>query len=243
MFHGEHAAIRREQIHHACRQLGRVGDRRQRDRRRARRRLGHRCRLADLASAASCRCGGSAVSAISGRIRMNVSTISGSYMVPRRSRDSDRGVAIERAAVRPIRGERVVAVDHGQDSRADRYLLPRTPRDNRSRSSSHGGSGLSARPDRESRSPKDVCADVHVAFHLVEFGRGQPARLVQDVFRHGKLAGVVQQRRGLDCLDPRSSRTPSARASATERLHAADVSWVTPSFASIAVASVSTVER
>jgi hypothetical protein len=61
------------------------------------------------------------------------------------------------------------------------------------------------RHDRERKihQRQDVGADIHVALHLFELGRRQPARLVQNVFGHGQLAGVVQQRGGFDRLQCR----------------------------------------
>jgi hypothetical protein len=48
---------------------------------------------------------------------------------------------------------------------------------------------------------QDVGADRRVPFHLLELGRGQPSRLVENVLGHRDLAGVVQQRRRLDPLE------------------------------------------
>ena len=39
--------------------------------------------------------------------------------------------------------------------------------------------------------------------HLLELGRRQLAGLIENVFRHGDLASVVQERRGFDGLDGR----------------------------------------
>ena len=47
---------------------------------------------------------------------------------------------------------------------------------------------------------EDLGADRRVQLHLLELGRRQLARLVEDVLGHGDLAGVVQQRAGLDGL-------------------------------------------
>ncbi len=48
---------------------------------------------------------------------------------------------------------------------------------------------------------QDVGADVDVQLHLLELGRRQLARLVEDVLRHRQFSGVVQQRGGVDGLE------------------------------------------
>ena len=53
---------------------------------------------------------------------------------------------------------------------------------------------------------QNVGADIDMALHLLEFGLGQLARLVQDVFGHRELARVVQQRRRFDALQRRLRR-------------------------------------
>ena len=97
---------------------------------------------------------------------------------------------------------------------------------------------------RELDEREDVGADVDVQLHLLELGRRQLARLVEDVLGHGELAGVVQQRRRFDRLQRQlvgdAERPRQADAYAWTRR-----TWlcVTSSLASIAIASVSTVDR
>jgi len=47
-----------------------------------------------------------------------------------------------------------------------------------------------------------------VPLHLLELGRGQATRLVEDVLGHAELAGVVEERRGLDGSIVGSSSIP-----------------------------------
>ena len=77
---------------------------------------------------------------------------------------------------------------------------------------------------RELDERQDVGADVHVQLHLVELGRRQLARLVEDVLRHRELPGVVQQRGRLDRLQRRLvDDVQRAREADRIRLHAAHV--------------------
>ena len=48
---------------------------------------------------------------------------------------------------------------------------------------------------------QDVGADTSMKLHLVKFGSGQLAGFVKDIFRHSKLAHVVQECSRLDSLD------------------------------------------
>ncbi len=121
----------------------------------------------------------------------------------------------ERRAIRPIRRQRVEAVDHRENPRANRNV----------------GAGHAARipgaipvlvmaaHDRHDGVRKidkrqDVGADIDVALHLLELGLGQLAGLVEDVLGHGELPRVVQQRRRLDGLQRRLRRSRRARGRA-----------------------------
>ena len=46
----------------------------------------------------------------------------------------------------------------------------------------------------------NVCADIRMDFHPLKLGWRQRARLVQDVFRNGKLTCVVQKSRSSNCV-------------------------------------------
>ena len=105
-------------------------------------------------------------------------------------------------AVRPIRCQRVVAVNHGENPRADRNVGTAQP------------VGVSAavpalvmmshdRNDgiRERHLREDLRADGGMGLHPFELGSRQPSRLVQDVLRNGELADVVEERRRLERLE------------------------------------------
>ena len=134
-----------------------------------------------------------------------VSTIAGSYIVPRRStQDRERLFVGHAAAIRAIGRERVEAVDDREDARADR---------DRFAGDAIGIAGavpvlVVVADDGHDRIGKvdrreNLRADRRMQLHLLELGRRQLAGLVEDVFRHGDLAGVVQQRRRLDRLERR----------------------------------------
>ena len=103
------------------------------------------------------------------------------------------------AAVRAIGGQRVEAVDDGEDARAQGNLfaleavgiagavpvLVVMPDDR--------GDGIGKLDRRQ-----DLRADGRVALHGLELAGGQPAGLVENVLRDGYLARVVQERRGLE---------------------------------------------
>ncbi len=134
-----------------------------------------------------------------------VSTTAGSYIRPAPlDEDRDRLLVRQLAAVGTIRGERVEAVDDGEDAGADRDVLAgdavrvpaAVPALVVAAHDRHDGK-------REIDEREDVRAHVHVFLHLLELGVGEPAGLVEDALGHGELAGVVQQRGGLDRLERR----------------------------------------
>ena len=128
--------------------------------------------------------------------------------MPLRSRRiCERGLLRHRAAIRTIRRQRVEAVDHRQNARADRDRL-----------AFHAARIAGAVPvlvmaahDRHDRvreidERQDVGADVDVELHLLELGGRQLAGLVEDVLGHRQLAGVVKQRGRFDRLQRRARR-------------------------------------
>src|SRR5947209_15945655 len=64
---------------------------------------------------------------------------------------------------------------------------------------------------REAYAADDVPADDGVNLHLLELGRGQTARLVEDVVGHGELADVVEERARLQSLRLRVARSEERR--------------------------------
>src|ERR1700730_9941393 len=70
---------------------------------------------------------------------------------------------------------------------------------------------------------EDLRADYCVDFHLVEFGGGEFARLVQDVVWNCNLADVVQQRAGFESLDFELAQPEMSRQPAGVHLNSIDV--------------------
>ena len=155
-----------------------------------------------------------------------MSTTAGSYIVPRRARMiASASSSVIAGAIRAIGGQRVVAIDHRQDAGANRNLdalqsvriagaipvLMMRANDRHHRI-------------REVDRRQDVGADIDVQLHRLEFGRRQLAGLVEDALGHGQLAGVMQQRRGLDRLQ-RLLVEPAERLGQAHRvmLHAMNV--------------------
>ena len=161
-------------------------------------------------------------------------------------KDRERVLVGHAPAVRAIRGQRVEAVDDREDARADGDVGAAD-----AIGIARAVPVLVVMPDdrhdgiRKIDRREDLRANRRVELHLLVFGRRELAGLVEDVLGNRDLAGVVQQRGSFDRLQAsRSSLTPSSRArpmapSCTRRM----CPCVTSSLASIAVASVSTVDR
>src|SRR5262249_26112452 len=107
----------------------------------------------------------------------------------------------QRAPVLPVRSERVQAVDGGNDSRPDWYLVSAKAiwitcavpffvmR------ADYRGDGV-----WELNALEDLRADDRVDFHLLEFFRCETTGLRDDVLGDGEFADVVQQRRSVQRL-------------------------------------------
>ena len=128
-------------------------------------------------------------------------------------------------AVGAVGRQRVVAIDDRQDARAHRDAFAAQP----ARVTGAVPVFVVRAHDRHDRVGKldgreDVRAHVHVQLHRLELGGRELPGLVEDVFRHRQLAGVVQQRRGFDGLHL-LHRRHAHRLGQGHRvgLHAADV--------------------
>ena len=115
--------------------------------------------------------------------------------------DGDGGFVGHAPAVGPVRRQCVVAVDDRENARTNRdgvafdavriaaaipvLVVVADDRHHRIREVDRG---------------ENLGADRGVELHLLELGRRELARFVQDVLGHRNLAGVVEQRRRFDCL-------------------------------------------
>ena len=116
--------------------------------------------------------------------------------------DGDRGLVRHPRAVGTIGRQRIEAIDDRQDPGADGDVGAADP---------IGVAGavpvlMVMADDRHHRigevdGAEDLGADRRVQLHLLEFGRRELARLVEDVLGHGNLSRVVQQRAGFDGLE------------------------------------------
>ena len=116
--------------------------------------------------------------------------------------DLDCRGGAHRRSVWTVRDERVEAIHDRQNARADRNVFAA-----QARRVAGAVPVLVVRPDdRHDRigevdRGKNVRTQRHVRLHRVELLGREPAGLVENVLRDAQLAGVVEQRRGLDCLE------------------------------------------
>ena len=115
-------------------------------------------------------------------------------------------------AIGPVRGKRVKAVDHAQNARAKRncFTLQTVG------VAAPVPSLMVRSHDRNDRVGKthtlqDVCADSRMNLHLFKFVHRQLSRFVDDVFRHGKFANVMQKRCDLQRFDLQLIQTHRGR--------------------------------
>ena len=129
-----------------------------------------------------------------------------------------------RLVIRTIGRQRVVVVDDREDARPERNLFALQPL----RIALAVPAFVVAEDQRRHRirerhGADDLGADLRMDADLLELFLRQRAGLRQDVLRHGELADVVQQRRGLDALDLGVGHAEAARDAGRIDLHAADV--------------------
>ena len=136
----------------------------------------------------------------------------------------ERRFGSHRLVVRPVGRERVVVVDDRQDARAERNLFALQSL----RIALAVPAFVVAEDERrhrvrEGHGTDDLRADLRMDADLLELLLRQRAGLRQDVFGHGELADVVEQRRRLDALDFGVGHAEPARDAGRVDLHAADV--------------------
>jgi hypothetical protein len=133
-------------------------------------------------------------------------------------------VARHAAAERPILAHGVEAIDDGEDAGRARNLFPFE----RVRVAEAVPAFVVVANDWDDRIREvdlfeNLRADGRVNLHPLELGRGEFARLVQDVIGHGQLAHVVQQRARLQGFDLGRRQAEDAAQARCVNLHAADV--------------------
>ena len=128
------------------------------------------------------------------------------------------------AAIRAIAREGVVVVDDADDPRAERDVLA-----DQAVGIAGAVPALVVRADqrddriRERHVRDDLGADARMRLDAGELLGGERARLREDVLRHGQLADVVQQRRGLDAADLALAHAERLGQASGEPLDAAHV--------------------